>query len=183
MTVHLNTCEIYGLWTESNLDDGLLDRGLASAVVLDGARPEGRHAEFRYAELDLPGSGDELYGVVAASVGLPTRRPLVALGPDELGRPLVNQRVERLLDGIITRFFVSLRSGSSSTDTMFADTARAPSSMICCLATGNHMTWRAPCSAMRLSICERNYASPQREASLNHPVSSVITSKIYRYKS
>lgn len=53
-----------------------------------------------------------------------------------------------------------LRSNSSSTDTMFADTAHAPSSMICCLAAGNHMTGRGPCSAMRLSIYERNYASP-----------------------
>lgn len=129
-TVHLNTCEIYGLWTESNLDDGLLDRGLASAVVLDDGRQEGRAAELRQAELDFPGARDEPPRVVAAAVGLPTRRPLVALGPDELGRPLVNQRVERLLDGILSRFFMSLRSGSSSTDTMFADTARAPSSMI-----------------------------------------------------
>lgn len=32
--------------------------------------------------------------------------------------------------------------------------------MICCLAARNHMTGRGPCSAMRLSICEWNYASP-----------------------
>ena len=36
-----------------------------------------------------------------------------------------------------------------------------PSSMICCLAARNHMTGRGPCSAMRMSICERNYAPPQ----------------------
>ena len=36
-----------------------------------------------YAELDLPGPGDEFSGVVTAAVGLPTRRSLVALGPDE----------------------------------------------------------------------------------------------------
>ena len=35
------------------------------------------------AEPDLPGHGDELSGVVAAAVGLPTRRSLVARGPDE----------------------------------------------------------------------------------------------------
>lgn len=40
--------------------------------------------------LDLPGPGDELSDVVAAAVGLPARRPLVALGPDELGHLLVD---------------------------------------------------------------------------------------------
>ncbi|MGN8741855.1 hypothetical protein ACTNC4_09810, partial [Collinsella sp. HCP3S3_B8] len=34
----------------------------------------------------------------------------------------------------------------------------------CCLVARNHMTGRGPCSAMRLSICERNYASPARAA-------------------
>lgn len=55
---------------------------------------------------------------------------------------------------------MSLRSNSSSTDTIFADTARAPSSMICRLAAGSHITGRGSCSAIRLSICKRNYASP-----------------------
>lgn len=45
----------------------------------------------------------------------------------------------------LTRFFMSLRSDSSSTYTMFADTTRAPSSMICCLAARNHMTGRGSC--------------------------------------
>lgn len=100
MTVHLDTCEIYVLWTESNLDNGLLDRGLAPAVALDDGRLEGRPAELRHAELDFPGARDEPPRVVAAAVGLPARRPLVALGPDELGRLLVEQCVERLLDGL-----------------------------------------------------------------------------------
>ena len=47
-----------------------------------------------------PCPGEELSGVVAAAVGLPARRPLVAPSPDELGRLLVEQRVERLLDGL-----------------------------------------------------------------------------------
>lgn len=43
-----------------------------------------RFSAFKtHAELDLPGPGDELSGVVAAAVGLPTRRSLVRLGPDE----------------------------------------------------------------------------------------------------
>ena len=36
---------------------------------------------------------------MAAAVGLPARRPLVALGPDKPGRLLIEQRVERLLVG------------------------------------------------------------------------------------
>lgn len=56
-------------------------------------------AFITYAGLDLAGPGDELSRVVAAAVCLPARRPLVAPGPDELGRLLVEQRVERLLDG------------------------------------------------------------------------------------
>ena len=35
-----------------------------------------------------------------------------------------------------------------------------PLSVIRCLVARNHMTGRGPCSAMRLSICERNNASP-----------------------
>lgn len=46
-----------------------------------------------------PCPGDELFGVVAAAVGLPARRSLVALGPDELGHLFVERRVERLFDG------------------------------------------------------------------------------------
>lgn len=90
MTVHLDTCEIYGLWTESNLDDSLLDRGLAPAVALDDGRLEGRPGELRHAELDFPDPGDELSGAMATAVGLPARRPFVALGPDELACFLVD---------------------------------------------------------------------------------------------
>ena len=46
------------------------------------------------------GRHDEFSGIVAAAVGLPACRPLVALGPDELGRLLVKRRVEHLLDGL-----------------------------------------------------------------------------------
>ena len=84
---------------EVHLDDGLLDRSLAPAVALDNGRLEGRAAQLRHAELDLAGARDEPPRVVAAAVGLPARRPLVALGPDELGRLLVEQSVERLFDG------------------------------------------------------------------------------------
>ena len=83
-----------------HLDDGLLDRGLAPAVALDDGRLEGRPAELRHAKLDFPGARDEPPRVMAAAVGLPGRRPLVAPGPDELRRLLVEQRVERLLDGL-----------------------------------------------------------------------------------
>ena len=58
-------------------------------------RPRGRRAEPRHDELEFPGARDEPSRVVAAAVGLPARRPLVALGHDELGRLLVKQRVER----------------------------------------------------------------------------------------
>lgn len=47
-------------------------------------RPSGCPAELRHAELDFPGARDELSRVVAAAVGLPARRPLIALGPDKL---------------------------------------------------------------------------------------------------
>lgn len=72
----------------------------APAVALDDGRLEGRPAELRHTELDFPGARDEPPRVVAAAVGLPACRPLVALGPDELGRLLVEQCVERLLDGL-----------------------------------------------------------------------------------
>lgn len=60
-------------------------------------RPRTRPAELRYAELDFPGARDEPPRVVAAAVGLPARCPLVAPGPDELGRLLVERRVGRPL--------------------------------------------------------------------------------------
>lgn len=63
-------------------------------------RPRGRPAELRHAELDFPDARDEPFRVVAAAVGLPARRPLIALGPDKLGHLLVERRVERLLDSI-----------------------------------------------------------------------------------
>ena len=71
MAAHLDTCVIYGRWTESNLDDGLLDRGLAPAVTLYGGRLEGRAAEFQHAGPDLAGPGDEPPRVAGAAVGLP----------------------------------------------------------------------------------------------------------------
>lgn len=55
---------------------------------------------------------------------------------------------------------MSLRSDSSSTDMTFAGTARAPLSMTCCLVARNHMTGHGPCSAMWLSIWERDYVLP-----------------------
>lgn len=60
-------------------------------------RPRGRPAELRRAEIDFPDAHDEPSRVLAAVVGLPARRPLVALGLDELGRLLVEQRVDRPL--------------------------------------------------------------------------------------
>ena len=58
-------------------------------------RPRGRPAEPRHAEHDFPDARDEPSRVAATAVGLPARRPLVALGPDKLGRLLLEQRVER----------------------------------------------------------------------------------------
>lgn len=66
-------------------------------------RPRGRPAELLHAELDFPDARDEPSRVVAAAVGIPACCPLVALGPDELGRHLVERRVERLLDGLSHR--------------------------------------------------------------------------------
>ena len=65
-----------------------------------------RPAGLRHAELDFLGPGDELSRVVAAAVGLPARRPLIALGPDKLGRLLFGQRVER---PIVDRYDVRRR--------------------------------------------------------------------------
>lgn len=53
-------------------------------------RPCGRPAELRHVELDFLGPGDEISRVVAAAVDLPARRPLVAFGPDGLGRLVVD---------------------------------------------------------------------------------------------
>lgn len=58
-------------------------------------RPRGRSAELRHAEIDFPDARDEPSRVVAASEGLPLRRPFIVLGPDKLGRPLFGQCVER----------------------------------------------------------------------------------------
>ena len=69
-------------------------------------RPCGRPAEFRHAEIDFLDALDEPFRVVAAAVGLPVRRPLIALGPDKLGRLLFGQRVERL---IVDRYDVRRR--------------------------------------------------------------------------
>lgn len=60
-------------------------------------RPCGRPAELLHAGLDFPDARDEPSRVVAAVVGLPVRRILVAFGPDKPGRLLVEQRVERPL--------------------------------------------------------------------------------------
>lgn len=60
-------------------------------------RPRGRPAELLHAELDFPDASDEPSRVVAAVVGLPALRPLVAFGSDKPGRLLVEQRVERPL--------------------------------------------------------------------------------------
>lgn len=108
-------------------------------------RPRGRSEELRHAEIDFPGARDEPSRVAAAVLGIPACCPLVALGPDELGRLLVEQRVERPL---VYRCDVCRRGPCLL------------SSVICCLVARIHMTGRGPCSAMRLSICERNYASP-----------------------
>ena len=121
-----------------------------------GGRLEARPAELRHAELDLSCPGDELSGVVAAAVGLPARRSLVALGPDGSDASSSSGALSVSSTAFLTRFYTSLHSGYSWTDVMFADTTRTSSSMICCLAVGNHMAGRGPCSAMRLSICESN---------------------------
>lgn len=63
-------------------------------------RPRGRSEELWHAEIDFPGACDESSRVAAAVVGIPACCPLVALGPVELGRLLVERRVERLLDGL-----------------------------------------------------------------------------------
>lgn len=63
-------------------------------------RSRGRPAEHRHAGLNFPDARDEPSRVVPAAVGLPARRPLVALCPDELGRRLVEQRVGRPLDAL-----------------------------------------------------------------------------------
>lgn len=63
-------------------------------------RPSGRPAELRHAEIDFPDALVEPSRVLAAVVDIPACCPLVALGPDELGRLLFGRRVECLLDGL-----------------------------------------------------------------------------------
>ena len=63
---------------------------------------------------------------MAAAVGLPARRSLVALGPDELDATSSSGGLSVSSMVFPTRFLMSLRSDSSSTDTLFADAARAP---------------------------------------------------------
>lgn len=63
-------------------------------------RLSGRPAELRHAEIDFPDALVEPSRVLAAVVGIPACCPLVALGPDELGRLLFGRRVECLLDGL-----------------------------------------------------------------------------------
>ena len=84
---------------EAHLDDGLLDRRLAPAVALDDGGLEGGSPELGHAQLDLARARDEPAGIVTAAVGLAPGGPPVALGADELGRLLVEQRVQGLLDG------------------------------------------------------------------------------------
>lgn len=62
--------------------------------------PRGCPAELRRAEIDFPDALVEPSRVLAAVVGIPACCPLVALGPDELGRLLFGRRVECLLDGL-----------------------------------------------------------------------------------
>lgn len=89
-------------------------------------RPRGRSAELRHAEIDFPGAHDESSRLAAAVVGIPTRCPLVAICPDSLGHLLVKRALSVSSTVFLTRFYMPLGSDSSSTDTMFADTARAP---------------------------------------------------------
>lgn len=74
-------------------------------------RPRGRPAELRHAEFDFLDVLDEPSRVLAAVVGLPARRPLVA-------RSALTSS-----DASSSR---SASSDPSSTDAMFADAARAP---------------------------------------------------------
>lgn len=50
-------------------------------------RPRGRPAELRHAEIDFPSARDEPSRVLAAVVGLPARRPFIALGPKSSDAP------------------------------------------------------------------------------------------------
>lgn len=63
---------------------------------------------------------------MAAAVGLPARRSLVALGPDELDATSSSGGLSVSSMVFPTRFFMSLRSDSSPVGTMFADASRAP---------------------------------------------------------
>ena len=84
---------------EVHFDDGLLDRYLAAAVALDHGGLEGCFPELGHARFDFARTRDELPGVVAARVVLPAGGPHVAPSAHELGRPLVKQGVQSLLDG------------------------------------------------------------------------------------
>lgn len=44
-------------------------------------RPRGRSEGLRHAEINYPGARDDPSRVLAAVVGLPARRPFIALGP------------------------------------------------------------------------------------------------------
>lgn len=74
-------------------------------------RPRGRSAELRHTEINFPGVCDESSRVMAAAVGLPARRPLVA---------------RSALTSSDASSSSSASSNPSSTDAMFADAARAP---------------------------------------------------------
>lgn len=134
-----------------HLNDGLLDRGLAPAVALDDGRLEGRLAELRYADLDFPGARDEPPRVVDDALGLLARRSLVAPGPDEFRRLFVEQRVERLLDGLPHQilYVFAQRLLVDRYDVRRHGPCPPPSSALYCLVARNHMTGRGPCSVMR----------------------------------
>lgn len=62
----------------------VLGRELRVGQFLDepvAHRPRGRSEELRHAEINYPGARDDPSRVLAAVVGLPARRPFIALGP------------------------------------------------------------------------------------------------------
>lgn len=62
----------------------VLGRELRVGQCLDepvAHRPRGRSEGLRYAEINYPGARDDPSRVLAAVVGLPARRPFIALGP------------------------------------------------------------------------------------------------------
>lgn len=96
-----------------------------------GTFPRARRAS-PCTRLDLPGPGDELSGVVAAAVGLPAAAPLVAPVPTSPDASSSSSALSVSSTVFLTRFFMSLRSDSSSTDTMFADTAPLANDLLFC---------------------------------------------------